>query len=168
MVPPSFGDVKTAGQHGRTRLGPASRRCLAAASRPEMRKGARSAPFDHCPPTRKTEMREGLARGGAGVEPLAQMRERFPHDRERDDGPLQPGVHARLLRARPPRHQDHDRGRARKGRGRWIPCLKPAYRSRRRGTERRLSNEKPRSPGLFFRADEGTRTLDLLHGKQTL
>jgi hypothetical protein len=28
--------------------------------------------------------------------------------------------------------------------------------------------EKPRCDGAFERADEGTRTLDLLHGKQTL
>ena len=28
--------------------------------------------------------------------------------------------------------------------------------------------KKPRFPGLFYGADEGTRTLDLLHGKQML
>jgi hypothetical protein len=28
--------------------------------------------------------------------------------------------------------------------------------------------EKPRRGGAFDEADEGTRTLDLLHGKQTL
>jgi hypothetical protein len=29
-------------------------------------------------------------------------------------------------------------------------------------------SEKPRLSGAFLRAAEGTRTLDLLHGKQTL
>jgi hypothetical protein len=31
-----------------------------------------------------------------------------------------------------------------------------------------LDIEKPRQGGAFGEADEGTRTLDLLHGKQTL
>jgi hypothetical protein len=31
-----------------------------------------------------------------------------------------------------------------------------------------LKDQKPRVSGAFVRADEGTRTLDLLHGKQTL
>ena len=39
------------------------------------------------------------------------------HDRERDDGPREPVVHARLLRARPPRHGDDGRGRAGTGSG---------------------------------------------------
>jgi hypothetical protein len=31
-----------------------------------------------------------------------------------------------------------------------------------------LRNKKPRITGAFLEAAEGTRTLDLLHGKQTL
>ena len=33
---------------------------------------------------------------------------------------------------------------------------------------RPLANKKPRLSGAFVKAAEGTRTLDLLHGKQTL
>ena len=41
-------------------------------------------------------------------------------------------------------------------------------RARRRSRTAHSGNKKPRLSGAFLRAAEGTRTLDLLHGKQTL
>ena len=40
--------------------------------------------------------------------------------------------------------------------------------ARRNGAERSHGNRKPRRSGAFYGADDGTRTHDLLHGKQTL
>src|SRR3954467_2798886 len=48
----------------------------------------------------------------------------------------------------------------------WYPHLVPAAPGLRLGTGR--SRQKPRQSGAFVQAAEGTRTLDLLHGKQTV
>ena len=47
-----------------------------------------------------------------------------------------------------------------------MPNLMPNFQVRISDAD--LGNKKPRIIGAFLQAAEGTRTLDLLHGKQTL